>query len=65
MTRTGTEPEPAGLTAVQVVASEHPTAVAGVPPKVTPTAPGAELNPLPVIVTTVPPAARPREGASS
>jgi hypothetical protein len=50
---------PAGETAVKVVASVTVTEVAGVDPNSTV---DPEVNPDPVTVTVVPPAARPSEG---
>src|SRR5436305_517947 len=42
----------------------QPTAVALCPPKVTVVAPGVVLNPVPITMTTVPPAAGPAAGPS-
>ena len=53
----------AGLVAVQLVVVEQDTAVAAPAPKATVVAPGVVLNPVPVIVTAVPPAVGPLVGA--
>ena len=58
-TVTFTVPVPAGLTAVIVVGLTTVTSVAGVVPKLTAVAP---VKPVPVIVTTVPPAGEPEVG---
>ncbi len=52
----------AGLVAVQLVVVEQDTPVAPAP-KATVVAPGVVLNPVPVIVMLVPPAAGPELGA--
>src|SRR5580704_11730414 len=58
-TVTSATPAPAGLTAVIVVAFTTTTPVAAVEPKSTAVAP---VNPVPVIVTVVPPADGPLSG---
>jgi hypothetical protein len=64
VTRTSTVPAAwAGLVALQLVVVAQDTAVAAVAPKATVVAPGDVLNPVPVIVTAVPPAAGPLLGA--
>src|SRR5579863_9499451 len=60
VTVTGTVPVPAGLAAVMVVGLTTTTSLAGVDPKSTV---GVPVNPLPVIVTEVPPAAGPLCGS--
>ena len=57
-----TVPVPAGLVAVQVVVVEQ-TAVAATDPKCTVVPPADVLNPVPLIVTTEPPAAGPLFGS--
>ena len=59
VTLTSTVPVPAGLLAVIVVLLTTTTPVAAVVPKLTAVAP---VNPVPVIVTGVPPAAGPLAG---
>src|SRR6202035_5677204 len=62
VTRTSTEPLPAGLVALQLVVDEHDTPEPATPPKATVVAPGVVLNPDPVIVTPVPPPTGPDDG---
>jgi hypothetical protein len=52
----------AGLVALQLVVVEQDTAVAAVAPKATVVAPGDVMNPVPLIVTVVPPALEPELG---
>jgi hypothetical protein len=59
VTVTSTVPEPAGEVAVTWVSETTVKPVAAVDPKLTPVAP---VNPVPVIVTSVPPAAGPEVG---
>ncbi len=59
VTVTSTVPVPAGLSAVMVLSLTTVTFVAAVVPKSTTVAP---VNPVPVIVTSVPPAAGPVVG---
>ena len=61
ITVTSTSPLPAGLVAVQVVVAQL-TPVAGTPPKATRVVPAVVLKFVPLIVTTVPPAAGPLVG---
>jgi hypothetical protein len=61
VTVTSTVPEPGGLVAVTWVALTGVKEAAGVLPKLTPLAP---LNPLPVMVTLVPPEPGPLVGLS-
>ena len=58
-TVTSTVPLPAGATAVQMASEGQDTPVAGVEPNVTVE---STVNPLPVIVTVLPPAAEPAVG---
>jgi hypothetical protein len=59
VTVTSTVPLPAGLVAVQLVVVEQLTPVAAVVPKSTVVASAVVENPVPVIVTVVPPPAGP------
>jgi hypothetical protein len=59
VTRTPTVPMPGGLVAVHCVLLLQLTLEARALPKATLVAPGVVLKPLPLIVTTVPPAAGP------
>jgi hypothetical protein len=63
VTRTSTVPLPAGLVALQLVVEAQETLLAGLAPNATVVAPGDVLNPVPLIVTAVPPAAGPLVGA--
>ena len=56
-------PLPAGLVAVQLVVLAQDTPVAGVAAKATVVAPEVVLNPVPLMVTAVPPAVGPLVGA--
>src|SRR5512135_2629830 len=60
---TCTVPVPAGLVAVQLVVEAHETPVAAVAPNCTVVAPGVVSKPVPVMVTTVPPTAKPLVGS--
>jgi hypothetical protein len=62
VTRTSTVPLPAGLVALQLVVVEQETLLAGLAPNATVVAPGDVLNPVPLIVTVVPPAVEPLLG---
>jgi hypothetical protein len=62
VTVTSTVPVPAGLVAVQFVVEAQLTPVALFGPKRTVVAPAAGSKPVPVIVTTVPPAVGPLVG---
>ena len=62
VTVTSTVPLPAGLVALQLVVLAQLTPVAAVLPKRAVVAPAVVLNPVPVIVTTVPPADGPFVG---
>jgi hypothetical protein len=77
VTLTVTAPEPGGVTAVQLVGEEQDTSVAGVDPKSNTGGPlidppvrapadripgSTGWNPVPVMVTEVPPAAGPDDG---
>src|SRR5437763_1901471 len=64
VTVTSTAPLPAGLVALQLLVDAHETAVAAAAPKRTIVAPADVLNPVPLTVTTVPPAAEPVFGDS-
>ena len=64
VTRTSTVPAAwAGLVALQLVVVAQDTPVAALAPNATVVAPGVVLNPVPEIVTAVPPAAGPLVGA--
>jgi hypothetical protein len=65
VTVTSTVPLPAGLVALQLVVEPQLTPVAVLEPKRTVVAPAAGSNPVPVIVTTVPPACGPLVGLSA
>ena len=62
VTVTSTVPDPAGLVALQLVVLEQLTALAALLPKRTVVAPAVVLKPVPVMATTVPPAAGPLVG---
>ncbi len=62
VTVTSTVPEPAGLVALQLVVLAQLTPVAAVAPKRAVVAPAVVLKPVPLMVTTVPPAAGPLVG---
>jgi hypothetical protein len=64
VTVTSTVPVPAGLVALQLVAEAQLTLVAAAVPKRAIVAPGPVANPVPVIVTAVPPPAGPLAGAT-
>src|SRR5512135_2762018 len=60
---TCTVPVPAGLVAVQLVVKAQETPAAAVAPKWMVVAPGVVSKPVPVMVTVVPPTAKPLVGA--